>query len=53
MGKAILAMAVTFIVGMISMVIGFEFLGGIPEFGIVVAVVVMGGFNIYFHEKRH
>lgn len=53
MGKAILAMIVTFISGWIGMVIGLELMGGFPEFGCVIAVAVMGAFIIYFNEKKN
>lgn len=52
MGKALLAAAVTFIVGYLGMVIGLEFLGGFTEIGNLVAVAVMGAFIIYFNEKK-
>lgn len=34
------------------MVIGLEFLGGYIEFGLLIAVAVMGAFIIYFNEKK-
>ena len=52
MGKAILAAIVTFIVGYLGMVVGLEFLGGFVEFGLLVAVSVMGAFIIYFNDKK-
>lgn len=52
MGKAILAAIVTFIVGYLCMVVGFDFLGGISEFGILIAVCIMGAFIIYFNDKK-
>lgn len=50
--KAVLALIVTFICGILGMVAGLEFLGGFPEFGCVCAVAVMGAFIIYFNEKK-
>ena len=50
MGKAILAAIVTFVAGYIGMVVGLEFLGGWVEFGVLVAVCVMGAFIIYFND---
>lgn len=52
MGKAILALFVTFIIGCLGMVIGHELLGGFPEFGGIIAIAVMGAFLIYFNEKK-
>ena len=52
MGKAILAAIVTFIASYIGMIVGLEFLGGWFEFGVLVAVCVMGAFIIYFNEKK-
>ena len=52
MGKAILAAIVTFVAGYIGMVVGLVFLGGWVEFGVLVAVCVMGAFIIYFNEKK-
>lgn len=52
MDKAILATLITFIVGYIGMVIGLEFLGGFVEFGLLVAICIMGAFIIYFNEKK-
>ena len=52
MGKAILAAIATFVLGCLGMVIGLEFLGGYIEFGLIIAVAVMGAFSIYFNEKK-
>lgn len=52
MGKAFLALIVTFISGVLGMVAGHELLGGFPEFGCIIAVAVMGAFIIYFNEKK-
>ncbi len=52
MGKAILAAIVTFVLGCVGMVIGLELLGGYIEFGLLIAVAVMGAFIIYFNEKK-
>ena len=52
MGKAILAALITFIVGYIGMVLGLEILGGFVEFGLLVAICIMGAFIIYFNEKK-
>ena len=44
MGKAIFAAIVTLIAGYLGMVVGLESLGGWVEFGVLVAVCVMGAF---------
>lgn len=51
MGKAILAVVVTFIVGLYCAVIGNSS-SGFTELGTIAAVAVMGGFVIYFNEKK-
>ena len=52
MGKAILAAIVTVIVGYLGMVVGLEFLGNLLEFGLLIAIAVMGAFIIYFNDKK-
>ena len=52
MNKAILAMFITMILGYLGMVIGYELLGGFVEFGILIAIAIMGAFNIYFNEIK-
>ena len=42
MGKAILAAIVTLIVGYLGMVVGLELLGNWVEFGLLIAIAVMG-----------
>ena len=51
MGKAILAMIVTVIVGFMSSAIFANWVNA-PEWGIVLAIAVMGGFIIYFNDKK-
>ena len=51
-GKAILAAIVTLIVGYLGMVVGLEFLGDWVEFGLLIAIAVMGAFIIYFNDKK-
>lgn len=48
MGKAILAAIVTLAAGLIVMSIFPEAI----EFGVLAAVAVMGGFIIYFNDKK-
>ena len=52
MTKALIALIVTFLAGYIGMVIGLEFLGGFVEFGLLIAICIMGAFIIYFNEKK-
>ena len=52
MGKAILAAIVTLIVGYLGMVVGLEFLVNWVEFGLLIAISVMGAFIIYFNDKK-
>ena len=51
MGKAILAMIVTVIVGYISGAIFANWVNA-PEWGVILAVAVMGAFIIYFNDKK-
>lgn len=51
MWKAILAIIVTLIGGVICTSIGYD-LGGFGELGTIVAIAIMGGFIIYFNEKK-
>ena len=52
MGKAILAAIVTLIVGYLGTVVGLELLGNWVEFGLLIAIAVMGAFIIYFNDKK-
>lgn len=52
MGKAILAAVVTFILGYLGMVVGLELFGGFVELGILLAIAVMGGFIIYYNNRK-
>ena len=51
MGKAILAMIVTVIVGYINGAIFANWVNA-PEWGVILAVAVMGAFIIYFNDKK-
>ena len=51
-GKAILAAIVTLIVGYLGTVVGLELLGNWYEFGLLIAIAVMGAFIIYFNDKK-
>lgn len=51
MGKAILAMSVTVIVGYISGAIFANWVNA-PGWGVILAVAVMGAFIIYFNDKK-
>ncbi len=48
MKKAIIAVVVTLLVSLFAMGIFYETL----EFGLLVAILSMGGFIIYFNEKK-
>ncbi len=52
MGKALLALFVTLIIGLLGTAFGHDVMNGFPEVGAVVAVAVMGAFIIYFGEKK-
>ena len=43
---------VKLIVGYLGMVVGLEFLGKWVEFGLLIAIAVMGAFIIYFNDKK-
>ena len=51
MGTAILAMVVTVIVGFMSSAIFANWVNA-PEWGVILAVAVMGAFIIYFNDKK-
>ena len=51
MGKAILAMVVTVIVGFMSSTIFANWVNA-PEWGVILAVAVMGAFIIGFNDKN-
>lgn len=51
MDKAILAMLVTIIVGFVSCGIFASWINA-QEFGIILAIAVMGAFIIFFNEKK-
>ena len=51
MGKAILAMIVTIIVGFMSRAIFANWVNA-PEWGVILAVAVMGAFIIGFNDKK-
>ena len=51
MGKAILAMIVTIVVGFMSSAIFANWFNA-PEWGVILAVAVMGGFIIFFSDNK-
>ena len=51
MGKAILAVIVTLIVGYLGTVVGLELLGNWDEFGLLIAIAVNSAI-IYFNDKK-
>ena len=51
MGKAIFAMIATVLVGFVSCAVFASWVNA-PEWGVVLAVAVMGAFIIYFDDKK-
>ena len=51
MGKAFLAMIVTIIVGFVSCAFFARWINA-QEFGVILAIAVMGAFIIYFNDKK-
>ncbi len=51
MGKAILAAIITIVIGFAAFSIYASWINA-PELAVIVAVAVMGGFIIYFNEKK-
>ena len=51
MGKAIFAMIATVMIGFVSSAIFANWVNA-PEWGVVLAVAVMGAFIIYFDDKK-
>ena len=49
--RSIIAAVVTIIVGFVGCAIFASWINA-PEFGVILAVAVMGAFNIYFNGKR-
>ena len=47
-----MAAIVTFFAGYFGSVVGLELLGGWIEFGLLIAIAVMGAFIIYFNDKK-
>lgn len=52
MGRAILALVTTLIMGLLGTAFGYDEMNGFSEVGAVVAIAVMGAFIIYFNEKK-
>jgi undecaprenyl pyrophosphate phosphatase UppP len=50
--KALLALVVTVVMGLLGTAFGYDEMNGFSEIGAVVAVAVMGAFIIYFNEKK-
>lgn len=51
MEKAILAMIATIIVGFMSSALFASWVNA-PEWGVILAVAVMGAFTIFFNDKK-
>lgn len=52
MFKAVIAAIISFNMGLFGMLIGMERMKGNGNFGLLVAIVLMGAFIIYFNEKK-
>ncbi len=52
MGKALLALFVTIIMGLLGTAFGYDAMNGFSEIGSIVAIAVMGAFIIYFNERN-
>lgn len=52
MGKAIVTLFVTLIVGIVFTAIGNDLLNGFAEMGSVFSVAVMGAMTTYFNEQK-
>ncbi|MBR5615029.1 MAG: binding-protein-dependent transport permease [Clostridia bacterium] len=52
MKKALLALIVTLILGLLGTAFGYDAMNGFSEIGAIVAVSTMGAFIIYFNEKN-
>lgn len=52
MGKSLLALIVTIIMGLLGTAFGYDEMNGFSEIGSIVAIAVMGAFIIYFNEKN-
>ena len=52
MVKAIVALLVTLVLGMLGTAFGYDSMNGFSEIGAIVAIAVMGAFIIYFNEKK-
>lgn len=53
MGKAIITLILTFVVGFICMAVGNDFMNGHTEFGNLCAIAVMGALVVFFNEKKN
>lgn len=52
MGKASLVFIISLIVGVIATMLGREYLGGFSEIGTLLSISVVGGFIVYFQDKK-
>ncbi len=52
MGRALIALIVTLVLGLLGTAFGYDEMNGFSEIGGIVAVAVMGAFIIYFNEKN-
>lgn len=52
MGKAAFVFVISLIVGIIASMLGREYLGGFSEIGTLLSISVVGGFIVYFQDKK-
>lgn len=52
MGRALIALIVTLVLGLLGTAFGYDAMNGYSEIGSIVAVAVMGAFIIYFNENN-
>ncbi len=52
MGKAIVAMITSLVLGIIGAVLNKDFGLNIPDLGAILSIVTMGTFIIYFNDKK-
>lgn len=50
--EIILTLILTFIIGIVCLAVGTDFMNGFTELGTIAAVVVMGALVVYFNEKK-
>lgn len=49
--KSLITLIITFIIGIIFMAIGNDFLNGFKELGIIIAISISGALIVFFNEQ--